>query len=252
MKRAPEEGVTWQQLELMRQWGASLLLVARQEMEHLGLVCNLLTAIGEAPTLRRPDFPLGPRYYDLGIPCLLEPFGLPALERFIGFEAPETVSGEDLARFEQNRAADARHLLHRRALRRDPLALPAPRQHGPLRRPAGGSVRDSGDHPRADPRRADPQPPGLRRVSDGGDRPWHGARRDRPDRPRGRGDSGRQPHEPLRPLLHDVRAVAPAARGRPQLPAGSPGRCRPVRHPGRSRCRRAGPCASCSTLSTRR
>ena len=117
MKRAPEEGVTWQQLELMRQWGASLLLVARQEMEHLGLVCNLLTAIGEAPTLRRPDFPLGPRYYDLGIPCLLEPFGLPALERFIGFEAPETASGEDLARFEQNRTADARHLLHRRALR---------------------------------------------------------------------------------------------------------------------------------------
>ena len=99
MKRAREEGVTWQQLELMRQWGASLLLVARQEMEHLGLVCNLLTAIGEAPTLRRPDFPLGPRYYDLGIPCLLEPFGLPALERFIGFEAPEQASGEDLARF---------------------------------------------------------------------------------------------------------------------------------------------------------
>jgi len=98
MKRAPEEGVSWQQLELMRQWGASLLLVARQEMEHLGLVCNLLTSIGEAPTLRRPDFPLSPRYYDLGIPCLLEPFGLPALERFIGFEAPQTPGGADLTR----------------------------------------------------------------------------------------------------------------------------------------------------------
>jgi hypothetical protein len=101
MKRSPEEGVSWQQLELMRQWGASLLLVARQEMEHLGLVCNLLTAIGEAPTLRRPDFPLGPRHYDLGIPCVLQPFGLPALERFVAFEAPEIPDGDDLDRLQR-------------------------------------------------------------------------------------------------------------------------------------------------------
>jgi len=54
MKRQVDEGVTWQQLELMRRWEASIMLICRQEMEHLGLVCNLLTSIGEAPWLTRP------------------------------------------------------------------------------------------------------------------------------------------------------------------------------------------------------
>ena len=41
MKRHPDEGgVNWRQLELMRQWEANILLIARQEMEHLGLVSN--------------------------------------------------------------------------------------------------------------------------------------------------------------------------------------------------------------------
>ena len=61
MKRHVSEGVTWAQLELMRRWEASIMLIARQEMEHLGLVCNLLTAIGEAPWLTRPNLPLSPR-----------------------------------------------------------------------------------------------------------------------------------------------------------------------------------------------
>jgi hypothetical protein len=100
LKRSAAEGVNVQQLELMRQWGASLLLIARQEMEHLGLVSNLLTAIGEAPHLSRPDFPIGPREYELDVPCLLQPYGLPALERFILFEMPATPSASDRARME--------------------------------------------------------------------------------------------------------------------------------------------------------
>src|SRR3954451_15749970 len=47
-----EGGVSYRQLELMRQWRATILRVARQEMEHLGIVCNLLTSIGEAPRMR--------------------------------------------------------------------------------------------------------------------------------------------------------------------------------------------------------
>jgi hypothetical protein len=98
LKRSVAEGVTWEQLELMRRWGASLTLIARQEMEHLGLVCNLLTAIGEAPRLARPDFPLGPRVYELGIPLALEPFGLQALQRFVRLEMPAQPSDADVAR----------------------------------------------------------------------------------------------------------------------------------------------------------
>jgi len=72
LKRQPEEGVSWAQLELMRRWEASIMLVARQEMEHLGLVNNMLTAIGEAPYFERPNFPLGPRHYPIDIPFKLE------------------------------------------------------------------------------------------------------------------------------------------------------------------------------------
>jgi hypothetical protein len=89
MKRRPEEGVTWQQLELMRRWEASIMLIARQEMEHLGLVCNLLTSIGEAPWLTRPNLPLKPRHYDLEVESKLERLSEETLVRFALFEIPD-------------------------------------------------------------------------------------------------------------------------------------------------------------------
>ena len=88
LKRQPEEGVSWAQLELMRRWEASIMLVARQEMEHLGLVNNMLTAIGEAPYFERPNFPLGPRHYPIDVPFKLERLTPGALSRFIEFEMP--------------------------------------------------------------------------------------------------------------------------------------------------------------------
>jgi hypothetical protein len=91
MKRRVEEGVSWQQLELMRRWEASIMLVARQEMEHLGLVNNLLTAIGEAPYFNRPNFPLGARHYPIHIPFKLERLTLEAVRRFVEFEMPRTL-----------------------------------------------------------------------------------------------------------------------------------------------------------------
>jgi Ferritin-like len=96
MKRRPEEGVTWQQLELMRRWEASIMLIARQEMEHLGLVCNLLTAIGEAPWLTRPNMPLTPRHYDLKVPSKLERLNEETLRRFALFEIPDDISDPQL------------------------------------------------------------------------------------------------------------------------------------------------------------
>jgi hypothetical protein len=89
MKRHPDEGgVTWQQLELMRGWEADLLTIARQEMEHLGIVSNLLTAIGEAPHFARPNFPVPSDYFPVDDPPSLEPFGLAPLRRLTRFERP--------------------------------------------------------------------------------------------------------------------------------------------------------------------
>jgi hypothetical protein len=89
MKRHVDEGVTWQQLEQMRRWEASIMLIARQEMEHLGLVSNLLTAIGEAPWLTRPNLPLSPRHYDLEVESKLERLTEETLLRFALFEIPD-------------------------------------------------------------------------------------------------------------------------------------------------------------------
>lgn len=87
MKRRPDEGgVTWVQLERMRTWQATLLLVARQEMEHLGLVCNLLTAVGGTPHFGRPAFPQRSPLCAPGVPLGLEPFGADALAHFMAIE----------------------------------------------------------------------------------------------------------------------------------------------------------------------
>ena len=93
MKRHPDEGnVTWDQLELMRRWESDLLLIARQEMEHLGLVANLLTAIGESPHFLRPAFPVPSDYYPVDDPPSLQRFGSDIVKRLIRLEQPARLS----------------------------------------------------------------------------------------------------------------------------------------------------------------
>jgi rubrerythrin len=96
MKDHPDEGgVSWEQLEAMRRWQATILLIARQEMEHLGLVSNLLTAIGEAPHFLRPEFPIASSYFPAYDPPSLEPFGVGALQRLVRLERPATIEAAD-------------------------------------------------------------------------------------------------------------------------------------------------------------
>lgn len=89
MKRSTAEGLTEVQVERARGWESQVTLVARQEMEHLGLALNLLAAIGGTPTLTRPNFPQPATYYgDLGILSTLTRFGTDTIRRFQEFEAP--------------------------------------------------------------------------------------------------------------------------------------------------------------------
>jgi Ferritin-like len=78
-------------LQMAQRWAAVLMLVARQEMEHLALVCNLLNAVGGDLNFHRPNFPQPAERYPLHIPFRLEPFGVPALRRFVWFEKPENL-----------------------------------------------------------------------------------------------------------------------------------------------------------------
>src|SRR5690242_3116569 len=57
LKRYADEGLTEAQLNQARSWGSLITMVARQEMEHLGLVLNLRSAIGAPPTFGRPNYP---------------------------------------------------------------------------------------------------------------------------------------------------------------------------------------------------
>ena len=93
-KSAAEGGVTYKHLEMMRGWGTNMMMVARQEMEHLGYVCNLLTAIGEAPILRRPNFPIAGEKYLLNQPSVLTAFSIETARRFVYYEMPNQLSSD--------------------------------------------------------------------------------------------------------------------------------------------------------------
>ena len=93
MKQGTDEGLTQQQLIRVTHWEKLVLAVARQEMEHLGLVANLLTAIGAAPSLARPNFPYATSLY--GHVMELTPFSQATVHRFACFEKPQD-GGDDL------------------------------------------------------------------------------------------------------------------------------------------------------------
>jgi hypothetical protein len=61
--------------ELARTFMLQTLAIARQEMEHLGIVTNLLIAVGASPNFDRPNLPLQRDYYAVDLPLALMPFG---------------------------------------------------------------------------------------------------------------------------------------------------------------------------------
>jgi hypothetical protein len=112
MKRSTAEGLTEVQVERARGWESQVTLVARQEMEHLGLALNLLAAIGGTPTLTRPNFPQPVSYYgDLGILSTLTPFSPDTIRRFQEFEAPHPAAPANYCTGPGVSKEDARALL---------------------------------------------------------------------------------------------------------------------------------------------
>ena len=94
MKDRDDEGLTPEQLEATRRWRREIINIAEQEMLHLALVQNLLTAVGAGSALERPNFPLPPHAYPAGIRMELLPFDEQSLRHFIYLERPE---GLDMA-----------------------------------------------------------------------------------------------------------------------------------------------------------
>jgi CDGSH-type Zn-finger protein/truncated hemoglobin YjbI len=95
LKQTAEEGLSARELDAATRWRKRISHVATQEMLHLALVHNLLSAIGAAPHLGRPNMPAPASHYPAGVQLALMPFGEQALRHFMFLERPEGMELED-------------------------------------------------------------------------------------------------------------------------------------------------------------
>src|ERR1700683_2840407 len=67
LKQSVDEGLTEAELYVVTRWRTQISHVSSQEMLHLALVHNLMTAIGGAPHLARVNFPAVANHYPAGV-----------------------------------------------------------------------------------------------------------------------------------------------------------------------------------------
>lgn len=103
LKRFPGEGIGADLKPFVDRWVRELMDIAVQEMLHLALVQNLLTAVGAGPHLARPNFPVPPRAFPAKVQISLLPFNEPALRHFAFLERPE---GSDIVDVSELRAIE--------------------------------------------------------------------------------------------------------------------------------------------------
>src|SRR5438477_5974665 len=99
LKRSVDEGVTLEQLARIQAWELTIIDVVKQEMLHLALATNILTALGAAPHFERPNFPILSRWYPEDVQIALVPFGERALRHFMFLERPEGMALRDAEGF---------------------------------------------------------------------------------------------------------------------------------------------------------
>jgi hypothetical protein len=95
LKNHVGEGVSEDQLQAIQRWRSTVLGVAAQEMLHLALTANMLTALGASPHLSRPNLPQPARHYPGSVRLALLPFGEQALRHFLYLERPEGMDLDD-------------------------------------------------------------------------------------------------------------------------------------------------------------
>ncbi len=95
LKESQDEGLTADELTAVTRWQRQILNVAAGEMLHLALVHNMLSAIGAAPHLSRPNLPAPAGHYPAAVQLALLPFGDQALRHFMFLERPEGMDLND-------------------------------------------------------------------------------------------------------------------------------------------------------------
>jgi hypothetical protein len=99
LKDGTADGLSQEQAEAVDRWRRVLHGISVQEMLHLALVANLMSAIGAAPTFGRPNFPQLSGYFPRGLQLELLPFGERALLHFLYLERPEGMLRQDAEGF---------------------------------------------------------------------------------------------------------------------------------------------------------
>ena len=118
LKSSSDEGVTEEELTVIKGWRKKIRIVALEEMLHLSLVNNLLAAFGSAPHFSRPNFPIPTGRFPANIQLNLSPFNESTLQHFMALEKPLGIDIPEGIAF--------RHLPHyHREVRRD-LYSPTP------------------------------------------------------------------------------------------------------------------------------
>ena len=99
LKRGERDGLTAEQARAVAAWKRHMTAVAIEEMTHLTLACNLSVAIGGAPHLSRPNFPIPAGYHPAAIDLELHGFSHALIDHAIFLERPEGVEMKDAPEF---------------------------------------------------------------------------------------------------------------------------------------------------------
>jgi CDGSH-type Zn-finger protein/uncharacterized Fe-S cluster protein YjdI len=100
LKEGLDEDLTEKELASVQRWRREIIHVGIEEMTHLGLVANLMSALGGSPHFGRANFPIPAGYHPAGIVVKLAPFNYETLEHFIYLERPENSEVRDGIGFE--------------------------------------------------------------------------------------------------------------------------------------------------------
>ncbi|MBX9731085.1 MAG: CDGSH iron-sulfur domain-containing protein [Sphingomonas sp.] len=95
LKSSVDEDVTEAELAAIQRWRGEILDVAIEEMAHLAIVSNILSALGAPAHFGRQNFPIPPGYHPAGVVVKLAPFNVQTLDHFIYLERPDTVDMAD-------------------------------------------------------------------------------------------------------------------------------------------------------------
>lgn len=91
LKTDDADGLKPHQLDATRRWRREIFAVAHEEMVHLLLVANLMSALGGAAHFGRLNFPISPGSLPADMQVRLAPFTRETLQHFVWLERPEDV-----------------------------------------------------------------------------------------------------------------------------------------------------------------